>query len=128
MVAEKLHAMVDLGIGNSRMKDFFDFWYLAGNFAFEGQRLATAVRATFARRQTPLPAEPPVGMSPAFGRDPAKQKQWSASVARSRLLEKPEGLTEVIGKLREFLWPVIGAAASGQALGSWSPPGGWIAA
>jgi len=37
-------------------------------------------------------------------------------VARSRLLEKPEGLTEVIGKLREFLWPVIGAAASGQVL------------
>jgi hypothetical protein len=128
VVAEKLHAMVDLGIGNSRMKDFFDLWYLAGNFEFDGQRLATAVRATFDRRETPLPAEPPVGMSPAFAHDPAKQKQWSAFVARSRLLEQPEGLTEVIGKLREFLWPVIGAAASGQALGSWSPAGGWIAA
>jgi hypothetical protein len=128
VVAEKLHALVDLGIGNSRMKDFFDLWYLAGSFEFDGQRLATAVRATFARRQTPLPAEPPVGRSSAFAHDPAKQKQWSAFVARSRLVEKPEGLTEIIGKLREFLWPVIGAAASGQALGSWSPGGGWIAA
>jgi hypothetical protein len=29
VVAEKLHAMVDLGLANSRMKDFFDLWFLA---------------------------------------------------------------------------------------------------
>jgi len=29
VVAEKFEAMVDLGIGNSRMKDFYDIWYLA---------------------------------------------------------------------------------------------------
>jgi hypothetical protein len=68
------------------------------------------------RRRTPLPVEPPVGLTPAFANDPAKQKQWIAFVARSRLLEKPEGLPEVINKLGAFLWPVIGAAA--PAMGS----------
>jgi predicted nucleotidyltransferase component of viral defense system len=125
VVAEKLHAIVELGIGNSRMKDFFDLWYLAGSFEFDGQTLATAVRATFDRRKTPLPLEPPVGLTPAFANDPAKQRQWVAFAARSRLIEKPHGLAEVITKIGEFLWPVIGAATAGHKLGSWSPAGGW---
>jgi predicted nucleotidyltransferase component of viral defense system len=29
VVAEKLHAMVNLGMTNSRMKDFFDIWFLS---------------------------------------------------------------------------------------------------
>ena len=34
VVAEKFQAMVALGIANSRMKDFFDIWFLAENFGF----------------------------------------------------------------------------------------------
>ena len=30
-IAEKLEAIVDLGLANSRMKDFFDLWSLLGN-------------------------------------------------------------------------------------------------
>lgn len=36
VVAEKLHAMVNLGITNTRMKDFFDLWFLCRTFPFEG--------------------------------------------------------------------------------------------
>ena len=49
VIAEKLQAMVTLGIANSRMKDFYDVWVLAQSFAFEGDLLCRAIQATFAR-------------------------------------------------------------------------------
>jgi predicted nucleotidyltransferase component of viral defense system len=123
VVAEKLHAIVDLGFGNSRMKDFFDLWFLARNFEFDGQTLGIAVRATFNGRRTPLPAQPPIGLTRAFAEDPAKQKQWIAFVARSRLVERPDGFAVVIDKVCEFLWPIISATADGP--GTWTPSIGW---
>jgi predicted nucleotidyltransferase component of viral defense system len=55
VVAEKLEAMVQLGMANSRMKDFYDVAVLARDFDFDGALLARAMRATFERRKTPLP-------------------------------------------------------------------------
>lgn len=40
VIAEKFQSMVELGIANSRMKDFFDLWFLAGHFEFNGARLS----------------------------------------------------------------------------------------
>jgi predicted nucleotidyltransferase component of viral defense system len=54
-IAEKVEAMVTLGLGNSRMKDFFDVWYLARTFEFDEAVLRKAIPATFARRQTSMP-------------------------------------------------------------------------
>lgn len=59
VIAEKFQAMVALGRANSRMKDFYDIWSLSRQHAFEGDRLARAVAATFARRNTAIPAEVP---------------------------------------------------------------------
>jgi len=39
LVAEKLEAMVKLGLANSRMKDFYDIWLLSRLFSFEGDEL-----------------------------------------------------------------------------------------
>ncbi len=55
VIAEKLEALVQLGIANSRMKDFYDLAVLAESFEFEGESLVAAIRATFARRGTALP-------------------------------------------------------------------------
>jgi hypothetical protein len=56
-IAEKLHALVELGLANSRMKDYYDLWYLSKFYGFDGKLLATAVRSTFERRRTELPAK-----------------------------------------------------------------------
>jgi len=40
VVAEKLHAMVLLGIANSRMKDFYDLCTIAESFSFDLPTLA----------------------------------------------------------------------------------------
>ena len=39
VVAEKYQAMVHLGLGNSRMKDYYDVWVLANHFDFDGSIL-----------------------------------------------------------------------------------------
>lgn len=65
-IAEKCHAMVDLGLANTRMKDFYDVWFLATEYAFEGPVLRDAVRATFARRQTVVPTDEPSHCRPSL--------------------------------------------------------------
>lgn len=50
VVAEKLHAMVILDISNTRMKDFYDLWFLSRSWPFQMITLSDAICATFARR------------------------------------------------------------------------------
>ena len=67
-IAEKFEAMVKLGIANSRMKDFHDLRSLAALFAVEGKTLSEALRRTFERRGTALPASsaPPTVFTAKF--------------------------------------------------------------
>lgn len=78
VVAEKFEAMVILGIANSRMKDDFDLSILSRHSAVDGRVLSNAIRATFARRETPLPAALPFALSDGFAQDAQKQTQWRA--------------------------------------------------
>ena len=55
VIAEKFEAMARLGLGNSRMKDFFDIWHLSRTSTFNSSVLAESIRATFAARGTALP-------------------------------------------------------------------------
>jgi predicted nucleotidyltransferase component of viral defense system len=120
VVAEKLEALVSLGVANSRMKDFFDLWAISQTFAFEGTVLARAIKATFERRTTALPAQTPFGLSEAFAADPAKQVQWLAFLRRTEIALAPEPLSELIPAISAFLTPVLQAARSSE-----SPPGHW---
>ena len=125
VVAEKLQAMVALGILNSRMKDFYDVWRLAQHDAFDGPTLAEAVRATFDRRGTALPEAVPLALTDAFANDAGKQTQWRAFVRRGRLSEDAP-LAEVVVTLRAFLVPVLDAARENARLEArWTPGGPW---
>ena len=105
IVAEKLHAMVKLGIANTRMKDFFDVYCLARGRDFDRALLAKAIARTFARRKTALPEEP-FALTPEFYADRGKQAQWRAFLAKSGV-EAPVEFSEVGRVLREFLRPVL---------------------
>jgi hypothetical protein len=114
--------MVERGIGNSRMKDYFDLWVLAGAFEFEGATLAEAIRAAFERRKTPLPVTVPVGLSEAFGSHAEKLAQWRAFVRRGKLNASGVNLPEVVARVRDFLMPLIKAiAADIPSSGKWKP-------
>jgi hypothetical protein len=73
VVAEKYQALVNLGMANSRMKDFYDLWVIARKFDFDGATLSESIRNTFSRRQTPLPEHTPFGFSAEFYEDAQKK-------------------------------------------------------
>ena len=98
VIAEKLHAMVTLGLANSRMKDYYDVWMLVRTFEIAPARLLRAIEATFARRGTPLPAALPEGLTDAFAQDDAKQRQWAAFVRN--LSSSAPTLSDIVSELR----------------------------
>jgi hypothetical protein len=126
VVAEKFQAMVMLGMGNSRMKDFYDLWILARRFAFTGATLAQAIQATFQRRHTDLPTQAPLALSAEFWGDRTKISQWSAFLRKSSLDAEGTSLDQVILFLRDFLMPPAVALAAGETfVREWPAGGPW---
>jgi predicted nucleotidyltransferase component of viral defense system len=102
VVAEKLEAIVKLGMLNTRHKDYYDLSYLARHFDFDSAPLVRAITATFDRRSTALPAQTPVGLTATFAMNPAKQSQWSAFCRRLNA-KSPLGLPEIVAEVARFL-------------------------
>ena len=100
VIAEKFHAMVELDLSNSRLKDFYDIWILSRSFDFSGDRLSKAISATFARRGTAIPSEPPASLTEAFAADEQKRRQWRAFV--EDVAHDPGELADVVGDLAAF--------------------------
>lgn len=110
VVAEKLQAIVVLGMANSRMKDYYDLWILSRQFSFAGPDLAKAITATFNRRNTAIPDQIPTGLSDAFSIDTEKVAQWKAFLKRNALKDASEYFMQVITELRGFLLPPLQAS------------------
>lgn len=109
VIAEKYEAIVSLGMANTRLKDYFDLWFLATYAEIDEAVLLKAIQATFARRRTEVPKAAPLGLSDTFAVSPIKQQQWQAFLSKSKL--KAPDLTEVAAVLRRFLrLPDAGAA------------------
>lgn len=120
VIAEKYQAMVMLGQANSRMKDFFDLTVIARRTELDGATLATAITATFARRQTALPTGRPLALTKQFSEDPAKLRQWQAFLNKNRIAAASLG--DTIALLDDLLWPPTQvAAAHSQAKATWRP-------
>lgn len=122
VIAEKLEAMVRLGAGNTRLKDFYDVWSLSRAFEFDGAPLAEAVRATFQRRQTALPVETPTGLQPEFAAE--REAQWRAFCRRIGVVDSPS-FGDVVRAVREFLMPVCVGLSDGRLPVMWVPGQGW---
>ncbi|MBD2777457.1 nucleotidyl transferase AbiEii/AbiGii toxin family protein [Iningainema tapete] len=114
VIAEKFQAMVALGIMNSRLKDFYDIWFLCQKFEFQGTILSEALKNTFHRRRTPLPIALPFALTAEFAFDKDKQKQWKSFVDKGQLKTAHVSLPEVIAVVGEFLMPPSLAAAQGE--------------
>lgn len=124
-IAEKLLAIVTLGEDNTRLKDYFDLWLLARDYAFAGETLKGALAASFARQRIPVPETVPVGLTPAFADNAAKRLQWQGFVRqRVSLPVNAPVLEEVVASIRDFLLPVLNALTPSQEFPLEWPPGG----
>lgn len=75
-------------------------------------RLRDAIRATFERRNVPLPEKLPVAFTPEFLEDGMKETQWQAFLRRSSLSAFGLDLATVLVDLKKRLWPLLSAAPS----------------
>jgi len=104
VIAEKFQAIVALGLANSRMKDFYDLWAIPKATGISTEDLASAIAATFARRNTAIPQSRPEGLTDAFTTSPAKVAQWTAYAESTSL----EGIT--LNEIADGIWSFMEAA------------------
>ena len=76
-IAEKLDAILSLMEFSSRMKDYYDLWYLASHFKFDNDLLSEAMRKTFANRSRHFTVAQ-FEQIMAFDADDGMQKKWHA--------------------------------------------------
>jgi Nucleotidyl transferase AbiEii toxin, Type IV TA system len=112
VVAEKLHAIVVLGMVNSRLKDYLDLVVIMEREALDEPTLALAIAATFQRRGTALPNAPPVGLSDEFALDPTRIALWQSLLKKNDIVHRP--LVDVVTVLRVALWPAVVQAGALQ--------------
>ncbi len=108
VIAEKFEAVVDLGLANGRMKDFYDLWAVPKAVEISPDELADAIKTTFTRRETAIPTECPAGLSSDFAEDADKVAQWAAYSGSTDL--EGVSLSEVTTEIWERLAPVCARA------------------
>lgn len=121
-IAEKLDAILNLMEFSSRMKDYYDIYYLANKFDFDGAVLTEALRKTFVNRShafTVAQFEQIV----AFDADEAMQKKWRAFCRKVDI--KTDDYSTVLHTIRVFLTKPFTAAVEGSSFDEkWSASAG----
>lgn len=107
VIAEKLHAIWKLGMLNTRMKDYYDIFYLVQTYQFEASRIVQSLKNTFQRREASLSSELPVGLSPEFFSDISKQLQWKAFLRKVGLAKDAQDIGQVICIINSFVEPLL---------------------
>ena len=124
-IAEKFETMVQLGLVNSRMKDFYDIWLLSEIFVFDGAELQQAIARCFERRGTHLSAEMPDALGPGFYAETERQDLWRAYGRQGGLFNAPPHDFEKVGnRVHSFLGPVYASILTGDTFDLHGPAAG----
>jgi len=83
-VAEKLDAILSLMEFSSRMKDYYDIYYLSNKFDFDGETLKNALKTTFKNRNRTYKTGD-FSQVMSFGKDSAMQKKWTAFLKKMKV-------------------------------------------
>ena len=99
-IAEKLDAILSLMEFSSRMKDYYDIYYLANKFDFDGEVLTEALKKTFENRNRNFSLEQFEKMLD-FSYDDAMQKKWKAFVKKINI--KTDNFSVVLKTISDLL-------------------------
>ena len=117
-IAEKIDAILSLMEFSSRMKDYYDIYYIANKFNFDGKVLTEALKKTFANREhifTVEQFEQVIG----FADDDAMQKKWKAFVRK--IDAKTDDYSTVLKTIKAFLAePFIAAVENKNFTAKWT--------
>jgi len=106
-VADKLQAMVRHGIGNYRMRDYYDMYVILKGGKADLDRLPDAIQSTFDLYGSEIPAS--VDDMPALGAEyvAAKTARWDSERETKQFGDRVPSLAEVVDYLRETIDPVL---------------------
>lgn len=113
-IAEKIDAILNLMEFSSRMKDYYDIYYLANKFDFDGAILTEALRKTFENRGHIFTIEQ-FEQVMAFDDDEAMQKKWK--VFCRKIDTKTDSYSTVLRTIRAFLTKPIAAVINKDSFG-----------
>ena len=117
-ISEKLDAILCLMEFSSRMKDYYDIYYLANKFDFEGAALTEALRKTFENRGHIFTTEQ-FDQVMAFEDDETMRKKWKAFCRK--IDTKTYDFAAVLEIINGFLAEPFTAVVDGKKLISeWS--------
>lgn len=124
-IAEKIDAILSLMEFSSRMKDYYDIYYIANKFDFDGKVLTEALKKTFANREHSFSVEQ-FEQVIGFADDDAMQKKWKAFVRK--IDAKTDNYSTVLNTIKAFLSEPFTAAIEGKDFGKqWVANNGeWI--
>ena len=124
-IAEKIDAILNLMEFSSRMKDYYDIYYLANKFDFDGAMLTEALRKTFENRGHIFTSEQ-FEQVMAFDSDEAMQKKWKAFVRK--IDAKTDDYSTVLKTIKTFLIkPFTAAVVCKEFNEKWSATNGeWM--
>lgn len=104
VVAEKFHTMIDRGVFNSRMKDYFDLYRIFKAHKFVNDELDEAVRATFTNRGTRF-IENHEFFNGAYATDEMLNQQWRYYCKKMKLdLPTFDKIMEYLGSKLSSSW------------------------
>lgn len=110
-IAEKIDAILRLMEFSSRMKDYYDIYYLANKFDFDGKVLTEALSKTFANREHCFTTDQ-FEQVMSFGDDVAMQKKWRAFTRK--INTKTDDYSTVLKMINTFLTRPFTAAIEGN--------------
>ena len=110
-IAEKLDAILSLMEFSSRMKDYYDIYYLANKFDFDGETLTEALKKTFENRGHHFTVEQ-FEQVMTFGSDDAMQKKWKAFCRK--INTKTDNFETVLMSIKDFLVEPFEAAIKSE--------------
>ena len=103
VVAEKLHAVVDLADQSSRMKDYYDLYQILKTRNLDSDVLQEAIARTFENRHTPYDPDT-MFFRDDFGTNPQMETRWRAFI--KKITSKSDlQFSEVVTYLQEKLLP-----------------------
>ena len=110
-VAEKLDAILSLMEFSSRMKDYYDLYYLANHFEFDNSTLAEAMYQTFDNRRRRFTVKQ-FEQVMSFDADEGMQKKWKAFA--KKINTETDGFSTVLNTIKAFLAEPFASATEKQ--------------
>ena len=109
VIAEKMHAIIDLADQSSRMKVYYDIYHLLTSFQYDTAILQDAINRTFENRHTPYTKDT-MFFKEDFPNHPQMKVRWTAFLRKAAInsaLSFPEMVRWLQGTLRSY-WAAYG--------------------